>query len=290
MERITAVQLHIGIAANCAQAAFVAPGARRSSQSRPTSSHPTRSTTSMLMRNPVLYILLALGGPTLDVANARDDIRPTTTTPAAPALPAAKKKPLPPQVLRVGPGRDFIFPSVAAQFAHDGDTIEIEAGDYEDVAVWKQSNITIRGVGGRPHVRAAGSSAEGKAVWVIKGKNVIVENVEISGAAVRDKNGAAIRAEGAGLILRKVYFHDNEQGLLTSHNKDSEVLIEESEFSRNGSGDGKTHNIYAGKIKSLTIRRSYIHHARIGHQIKSRAQRTWVLYNRIMDEDQGASS
>jgi hypothetical protein len=193
--------------------------------------------------------------------------------------------------LRVGPGQPLAKPSTAAEKARDGDVIEIAAGVYgEDVAVWRQNNLTIRGVGGLAHMRADGANAEGKGTWVIKGNNTTIENIEFSGSKVSDQNGAGIRLEGAGLTLRRCYFHDNQNGILSGGRAGSEVVIEHSEFARNGNGDGSTHNIYIGNEASFTLRYSYIHHAVVGHDVKSRAQQNYILYNRIMDEATGRSS
>ena len=99
------------------------------------------------------------------------------------------------EVLAVGPGRPYAQPSVAAEFAQDGDVIEIDAsGRYDgDVAVWRQNRLTIRGVGGRPHIRGTGAHAKGKGLWLIQGNDTVVENIEFSGARVPDKNGAGDR-------------------------------------------------------------------------------------------------
>ena len=193
--------------------------------------------------------------------------------------------------LQVGFGKKYLVPSIAAKFAKDGDTIEIDAGDYpKDAATWKQNNLTIRGVGGQAHLNADGASAEGKGIWVIRGNNVIIENIEFSGAQVRDRNGAGIRLEGAGLTIRNCYFHDNQNGILTGANENSDILIENSEFSHNGAGDGRSHNMYIGAVRSFTLKYSYSHHAQVGHTVKSRARTNYILYNRIMDEDDGNSS
>jgi Right handed beta helix region len=194
-------------------------------------------------------------------------------------------------VLVVGPGKARTKPSQAAADAHDGDVIEIAAGVYaHDAAVWTQNNLTIRGVGGRAHLQAEGASAEGKGIWVIKGANTTIENVEFSGAKVPDENGAGIRQEGPGLTIRNCYFHDNENGILTGTNPESEIVIENSEFANNGYGDGQTHNMYIGGVKRFTLRASYSHHAKIGHNVKSRARENYILYNRIMDEQTGTAS
>jgi hypothetical protein len=183
------------------------------------------------------------------------------------------------------------MPSVAAQFARDGDTVEIAAGEYPgDVAVWKAHNLAIRGVGGLARLPARGAAAEGKAIWVVKGDNTLIENVEFSGARVSDRNGAGIRFEGAGLTVRHCVFRGNENGILCGANNRSDLVVEHSEFDRNGHGDGQSHNIYCGAQRSLTLRFNYIHHANVGHQVKSRAEKTLVLYNRIGDEGGGNAS
>lgn len=195
------------------------------------------------------------------------------------------------ETLQVGWGKKYLSPSVAAKFARDGDTIEIDAGVYpKDAAVWKQNDLTLRAMGGVAHLQADGAHAEDKGIWVIKGNNVTVENIEFSGARVRDRNGAGIRAEGAGLTVRRCYFHDNENGILTGSSPTSDILVENSEFARNGIGDGKTHNMYIGAVHSFTLKSSYSHHANVGHNVKSRARTNYLLYNSILDEADGNSS
>ncbi len=195
------------------------------------------------------------------------------------------------RVLRVGPGRELARPSQAAAVARDGDTVEIDAGLYEaDVATWRADHLTLRGVGGQARLRAAGQAAEDKAIWVIRGRNNVVEDVEFSGARVRDRNGAGIRQEGADLTIRRCRFHDNENGLLLGGGPDSETVIEDSELAANGAGDGRSHNIYIGAVRRFVLVGSSVHHARIGHNVKSRARENLIAYNRIADEADGTSS
>jgi hypothetical protein len=196
---------------------------------------------------------------------------------------------LAPVVLKVGLHQRYRTPSAAAAAARNGAVIEIDKGVYSgDAAVWRQHDLTLRGVGGRAHLKAEGAHAEGKAVWVIKGNNVRVENIEFSGAAVPDRNGAGIRHEGENLAVCNSYFHHNENGILGGGGR---VLVEYSEFAHNGAGDGYTHNMYISqRTREFTLRYSYSHHARVGHNVKSRAARNFLLYNRIMDEVDGTSS
>ncbi|NOQ64845.1 MAG: right-handed parallel beta-helix repeat-containing protein [Methyloprofundus sp.] len=198
-------------------------------------------------------------------------------------------------VYRVGPSHAYKRPSDVAGIAEDNSLIEIEAGEYfEDVAVWRQNNITIRGVGGLAHMDSNGRVAQQKAIWVIKGNNVIVDSIEFSGARVADLNGAGIRIEGANLTIRHAYFHDNEMGVLSATNLESEILIEDSEFSHNSliverNGSPPSHNIYIGEVAKFTLRRSYIHDAEEGNNVKSRARENYILHNRITDETSGSS-
>src|ERR1700730_6140268 len=201
----------------------------------------------------------------------------------------------PPQqrILSVGPGKHFPTPCQAIQHAKAGDTIEIDSSiNYRgDVCGWSTNRLTIRGVGPTwAHVEAAGKYEQGKAIWVISGDNTTIENIEFSGAAVPDGNGAAIRQEGANLTIRNCSFHDNEEGILAGDNAKSTILIEFSQFYQNGSGDGRTHNIYINHIAKFILRFTYSHHARVGHLVKTRAAENFILYNRLSDEADGTAS
>lgn len=194
----------------------------------------------------------------------------------------------------VGPEHALKSPSQAAKVAKDDDIILIAAAPYQgDVASWPQNRLILRGIGGRAHLKAQDQSAEGKAIWVLKGNDIRVENLEFSGATVPALNGAGIRFEGTNLTLRNCHFHDNQMGILTGANPASEILIEGSEFNDNTVDYrryGKLgHNIYIGNIRRFTLRHSYIHDAQTGHNVKSRAQENYLLYNRIDDEHNASS-
>lgn len=195
------------------------------------------------------------------------------------------------ETLAVGPGKAFAKPCAAVAAAKDADVIEIDAsGDYGgDVCQIAKNGLTLRGVGGRAKIPASGMSQGSKAIWVISGNDTTVENIEMSGATVSAKNGAGIRQEGDNLTVRNCYFHDNEDGILTGASATSEILIENSEFSHNGFGDGQSHNLYIGNVARFTLRGSYSHDAKVGHLVKSRAAVNYILYNRLTGE-QGTSS
>ncbi|MHC1705995.1 MAG: T9SS type A sorting domain-containing protein [Bacteroidales bacterium] len=196
---------------------------------------------------------------------------------------------------QVGPNKPFVSPNALylANVLNDYDTIEINPGLYAGnaaLAVWQNNYLVIRGAGTRPHLFADGQYIWGKAIWVLAGNNITVDNIEFSGAAVPDHNGAGIRLDGNGMTIRNCYFHDNENGILTSNPYEGDIIIEHSEFHHNGYGDGYSHNVYIGHVNSLTFRFNYSHHAIVGHNLKSRATHNFILYNRIMDEETGNSS
>ncbi len=227
---------------------------------------------------------------------------PSTTTATAmspaPSLAAPSSMPAPPaqkgsgRVLRVGQGKDYKSPSAAFAAAQKGDTIEIDTGNYiGDTAIIKADNLTIRGVGGgRAHLDADGESANGKAIWVTTGNNTRIENIEFSGAKVGDGNGAGIRAEGVNLTLFNCFFHDNQEGILAGDNPESDIIIDSSAFVHNGTQTGQVHGIYINHIRTLVVRGSVFQLNTIGHHIKSRADVTYVLYNRIADFADGTAS
>jgi hypothetical protein len=195
-----------------------------------------------------------------------------------------------PRTWRVGPGRALASPSAAAAVARDGDTVLIDAGTYAgDVATWTQDDLTLRGVGGRARLVADGANAQGKAIWVLAGDHTTVDRIEFSGATVPDGNGAGIRQEGTGLTVTRCWFHDNENGILTGADPASDIVVRSSRFFRNGAGDGYTHNLYVGAVRSLTVAGSYLWGADTGHELKSRAARNTIVGNRISDADATAS-
>ncbi len=195
------------------------------------------------------------------------------------------------QVVLVGPGRTVKTLAEASTVARDGALVEVDSGEYAgDVAVWTQNRITLRAVGGRVKLRAAGQSAEGKAIWVIRAIGVSVEGFDFEDAAVPDRNGAGIRLETGSLHLRDCKFVRNEMGLLTSNDPTAVLVIENSEFAYNGRPDDHNHNLYVGRIAKLSVTGSYFHHAQIGHLLKSRAALNEIFYNRLTDEAGGTAS
>lgn len=182
----------------------------------------------------------------------------------------------------VGPGQAYATPCKAFAAAADGDTINIQAGTYSgDVCAIYKNNLTIRGVNGRPKINAAGKNASGKATWVVVGNNIKIDNVEMTGAKVPDKNGAALRLEGTNFTLTNSFLHGNQNGILSGAKASSNIVLERNEFGYNGYGDGYSHNVYIGAVAKLTFRYNFSHDARVGHNLKTRALHNTIAYNRF---------
>lgn len=208
----------------------------------------------------------------------------------APALAQAAPAQKAP-VLQIGPRRAVKSLAAAARQARDGMLIEIDAGDYVgDAATWTQNDLTLRAVGGRARLVAAGAHAQGKGLFVTAGRRMRIEGLDFSGATVPDRNGAGIRLEAGSLTLVDCGFRDNENGLLTANSDDIELDIVDCDFGTILPREGKTHNLYVGAIKRLAVTGSYFHHGLHGHLLKSRAALNHILYNRLSDEIGGRAS
>ena len=192
--------------------------------------------------------------------------------------------------LQVGPQRTIKTIASAARLARADTVIEVDAGDYVgDVAVWTQPNLTLRAVGGRVRLRANGMAAEDKGIWVVRSPKFTVEGFDFEGAQAPGRNGAGIRFESGWLVVRNCSFMYNEMGLLTSNDQSAVLEVENSEFAYNMRPDGHNHNLYIGQIARATVTGSYLHHARTGHLLKSRAAISHILYNRLTDDGGSAS-
>jgi len=196
------------------------------------------------------------------------------------------------ETLLAGPdGSPMSFAQALSQ-AQDGDTIELLPGTYTgQVGVIEGRRLRIVGMEPRPVFDAAGRNAEGKAAWVVRNSEVTVENVAFQGNRVPDGNGAGIRLESGRLQVKGCEFTDNEAGILTGNDGQSELRIEDSVFSQTPHAVGRLpHLLYVGRIARVEIRGSRFHAGFEGHLIKSRAAVTRIAYNLIYDGDAGGAS
>mgnify|MGYP001371457636 CR=1 FL=1 len=176
--------------------------------------------------------------------------------------------------------------------AGDGDVIELLPGLHRgQVGVITQRQLTIRGMGEGAVIEGNGQSAEGRALWIVRGGEVTIENVEFRGARVPDGSGAGLRFEGGRLLLRGCRFVDNEHGLTTGNDTDAELRIVASEFAGAPRIEGSLpHLLHAGRIALLEVTGSRFHQGFEGHMLKSRARVSRIAYNLIVDGQGGEAS
>lgn len=191
-------------------------------------------------------------------------------------------------------GSSIPDPKSASTLAQDGDTVDIAYNSNPYLAYeskWPQNNLLIRGSGaGRPMLKAETFSVTQKAIFVIQGNNITIENIGFSNCTVPDKNGAGIRVEGVNLTVRHCLFLENEMGILAGDKANSEILVEYCEFAFSGYGDGYSHNIYINHVEKFVFQYNYSHDCKIGHLVKSRAFNNYILYNRLDSPQNGTPS
>ncbi len=237
-----------------------------------------------MARTPALLVVAAIVAAGAQAAAADAAHRTTDEKQQRPAEAGRKSV-----VYRVGPNRELRFPSHAARLVRDGDVVLIDAGAYRDCAVWRPDRLILRGVGGLAHVKDV--SCEGKGIWVIYGHAVRVENMRFSGSRVASRNGAGIRFQGGLLVVRNSQFYNNQMGILTHNKRKSWLVVEGSTFQQNGDCSSFCgHGVYAGSISGLRIVGSTFRFHKFGHHIKSRALRTEIIGNRIVDGSIGTAS
>src|SRR4051794_31972540 len=195
-------------------------------------------------------------------------------------------------VLSVGPGQQYSTITAAVAAAQNGDTIQVQAGAYPDQYISIRKNITLQGIGGRVEIVSTRLIPNGKAIFITNG-DITIENFAFSGARVANRNGAGIKEESGNLILNNCGFFNNEMGVLTGNTGLGSITVNNSEFAYNGVDSAYSpsigHNLYVGRIESLTVNNSYFHEAKIGHEIKSRALDTTIINSRIYDLNGTAS-
>lgn len=196
------------------------------------------------------------------------------------------------RTLTVGRDKDYPTISRAVLAARDGDIIAVAPGTYVgESMIIARNDLILRGQDGIATIDAAHRPVvQDKAILIIQGRNILLENLELKNAVSTDRNGAAIRAEGPSLHVRRCFVHDNQSGILVSNRGDSTLVVEYSEFARNGHRDGQAHQIYVGLIAQLNLRHNFIHDSFVGSAIKSRAARNVIEYNFVVDGASGSAN
>jgi hypothetical protein len=194
----------------------------------------------------------------------------------------------------VGPNLNYKTCKDVQALVKNGDTVIIAEAVYRDVVQvsWTADQLYILGEGNGPRLEAganiANDQSNGKGIFVVKGKNCIIENIEFANAKVVDHNGAGIRQEGANVLVKNCRFVGNEMGLLCGVIASCTIIMEHNVFENNGSpaNPGYQHNVYIGHIDTFIFRYNYSKDAIAeGHELKSRAKYNIIIYNRISNEN-----
>ncbi|MDE2454826.1 MAG: right-handed parallel beta-helix repeat-containing protein [Burkholderiales bacterium] len=180
----------------------------------------------------------------------------------------------------------------ALESAQDGDVIDIMPGEYKaEPLLLPPKRLTLRGVGPRPVLRADGKPGAARGIWVVDGGDITIENLEFRGARSLDADGAGIFVVSGHVHVVNCAFHDDEHGIQTGNDANTELKIDNSVF-----GDaprivgGLAHLLNVGRIARLEVRGSRFQNGFEGHLIKSRARETRLLYNLIDDGPTGQAS
>lgn len=197
--------------------------------------------------------------------------------------------------ISVGPGETYTTISAAVAAAQAGDTIQVQAGLYENDFPETKVPLTLMAVGGRVVMRATVPPPNQKGI-LLTDTDATVIGFDFTGAHIPNSwggNGAGIRYQGGNLTVQDCYFAHNQDGLLSAPSSGT-ITILNSEFAYNGNKTGPnagyTHNIYVGMVAKLDIENSYIHSANVGHEVKSRAAVTVINNSRIVDGPAGTAS
>jgi len=201
-------------------------------------------------------------------------------------------------ILEVGAGKTYGTIAAAASAARDGDTIHIFAGTYTRGAVFQADNLTIMAAPGTPKGKVIVKTGivNGKGLFDIKGDNNVVDNIRFNYAKATDGNGAGIRAEGKGLIVRNSVFYKNEMGILITPFAEEQrggtytVTGSTFDYTKSNVSGRIGHGIYATeRTGELIVEGSTFKRGAVGHYVKSRAPLTTVRNNTIDDTSGSAS-
>jgi hypothetical protein len=212
-----------------------------------------------------------------------------------------------PVTLTVGPSGQYATPCAAFPHLVSGDTLQVDANGgtpYYDTTDCKETapNVTIIGVNGRPILDGSKATLS-KAMWVIDGYNVTIDNFEFRYAlsntsatnaeAIRIEPGTTSSPNGGNVTVQRSYIHDNFEGILSNSvtsgaawfSSTPYITLQYDEFANNGYGDGLTHNIDIGCCGNMnfTLQYSWSHDAYVGHTLNDRAPISNIVSNLIGD-------
>ena len=207
--------------------------------------------------------------------------------------------------LTVGPGKQFARIEPAMAKAKAGDTILVwplpEGKAYDRVTLYVMTpKLTIKAMPLKPGDRVPLSgkgfdySGRGKVPRAIVQFNpgadgCVLEGFLLAGAHNNSHNGAGVRINKANdITIRRCEISGNDMGVMSSGDGTfktaADQLIEGCLIHSNGdpTEPGQNHNLYLGGM-SATLCGCEVHSSLTGHNIKSRAHLTKVLWCYVHD-------
>jgi hypothetical protein len=200
----------------------------------------------------------------------------------------------------VGASRMFRTPCAlirsAAVTLRPGDVIEVDSGTYNDSCRVELSGaagmpLTLRGVGAtRPIIDGTGLPLDGdagraRAILQFSGANHwVVDNLEFRNGNNAGDNAAAIRVTefSTNITLRNLNIHDSDNGV--SSDSGAELVIEDSEIYRNGTGAMARvagHNLFlAGN--TLRVQGCSVRDSVGGENVRLHMNHALILFNEIV--------
>jgi hypothetical protein len=178
----------------------------------------------------------------------------------------------------------FAAMAPAAEAIQSGQTLYVTSSGYGaavTTAFNKPGDFKILGTktddGSLVKLNLAGAPAAWKkAIFNIEEGNYEIGYIHFENAAVPDSNGAGIRLnpKSGKIRIHHARFTGCENGLLSGEGL-AEIDIEDTVFDGNGrftksSEKGRTHNIYGGKSKRMSLTRVSSLNSQYGHDLKSR--------------------
>ncbi|MBC8163943.1 MAG: hypothetical protein H7Z42_22265 [Roseiflexaceae bacterium] len=190
----------------------------------------------------------------------------------------------------VGPGKTYAKLSDVADSLKPGDTVLVASNGtsaYLDAVVFREPGsasapITIRGVrntsGQRPILSSGGATTV-----EFNADHYVFEGFEATG---NGGNGKVLYHHADAITIRDTLVRDcPNHGILGADEDSGSLTLDRVEVRNCGNGEQK-HSIYIATDKPSAIFRmqfSYVHSAKGGNAVKSRAQRNEIYYNWLED-------
>lgn len=197
------------------------------------------------------------------------------------------------ETIPVGPSRtNKTLQDVQGQL-RPGDVVELDGDATYPGGVYIRAaqsgtagqKITIRGlkVGGkRPVISGGGTGVLDGLGMVLNGSHYVLESLEVTGSA-----STCVVHKGDDITIRDFVVHDCPgHGLLGHDDEAGSLLLEGSEFYKNGSGTYE-HQIYMATGQEMypgsvfRMQNCYVHDGSGGNNVKSRSERNEIYYNWI---------